>query len=363
MPVAPDGIPSTAPRRAAAGRADWPHVSVVMPVRNEARRLRESVGAVLAQAYPGRLDVTVAVAPSDDGTEQVLAELARGGRVHAVENPTGGTAAGLNAAIAAAAGEVVARVDGHAVLPPGYVRRAVELLDETGADNVGGIMAAEGQTPFEQAVAAAMSSRFGTGDARFHYGGPPGPVDTVYLGVFRREALERVGGFDETLVRTQDSELNLRIRQTGGTVWFSPELRVRYRPRSSVGTLVRQYFEYGRWRRVVARRHRGSLQWRQFVPPATVVACAAGVVVAATGRRWGLVPLVTYGTGVLAASAIAGGGLPVGTAARLPLVFVSMHVAWGVGFLTSPRHLGRQVRDGSAASRRGAQRADPPERA
>ncbi len=362
MPVARDGMPSASPRQAGAGRVAWPHVSVVMPVRNEARRLRESVGAVLDQDYPGRLDVTVALAPSDDGTAAVLADLAQDARVRAVDNPSGGTAAGLNAAIAVSTGAVVARVDGHAVLPPGYLRRAVELLDETGADNVGGIMAAEGRTPFEQAVAAAMSSRFGTGDARFHYGGPPGAVDTVYLGVFRRSALDRVGGFDETLVRTQDSELNLRIRRTGGTVWFSPELQVRYRPRSSVRALVRQYFEYGRWRRVVARRHRGSLQWRQFVPPVTVLACVVGAGVAATGRRWGLVPLVGYGAAVLAATTVAGRGLPGGAAARLPLVFVSMHGAWGVGFLTSPRHLGHRPVGGSLYSRHDEQRADHSER-
>lgn len=318
----------------------WPHVSVVMAVRNEAGNLREAVAAVLAQRYPGRIDLTVAVGPSDDETSTVLAELARDPRVRAVDNPGGLTAAGLNAAIAASTGDVVARVDGHAVIPADYIRRAVEVLRDTGADNVGGIMAAEGRTPFERAVAAAMSSRFGTGDARFHYGGPPGAVDTVYLGVFERSALDRVGGFDETLVRTQDSELNLRIRATGGTVWFTPDLRVRYRPRSSLGALTRQYFEYGRWRRVVARRHPGSLRWRQRAAPATVGACVAGVVVAVTGRRWGLAPIAGYGAAVLGASAVVGRDLPPKVAAWLPAVFAAMHGAWGVGFLTSPRQLG-----------------------
>jgi succinoglycan biosynthesis protein ExoA len=324
----------------AADDTGWPHLSVVMAVRNEARHLQDAVSSVLAQDYPGRLDVTVAVGPSHDGTTGVLAKLARDARVTVVDNPAGLTAAGLNAAIAASAGAVVARVDGHAVLPPGYLRRAVEVLDETGADNVGGIMAAQGVTPFERAAAAAMSSRFGTGDARFHYGGPPGPVDTVYLGVFRRSALDRIGGFDETLVRTQDSELNLRIRETGGTVWFSPELRVRYRPRGSLRGLARQYFEYGRWRRVVARRHPGSLRARQVVAPATVVCCLAGAVVTATGRRWGWLPLGVYSSGVLAASGVVGRRLPPDVTARLPAVFTVMHVAWGVGFLTSPRTLG-----------------------
>ena len=340
-PMTPPRDHETArPSEAGAADGDWPHVSVVMAVRNEARHLQHAVGSVLAQRYPGRLDVTVALAPSHDGTAEVLAELGRDARVTAVDNPSGLTAAGLNAAIAASSGAVVARVDGHAVLPPGYLRRAVELLDETGADNVGGIMAAEGVTPFERAVAAAMSSRFGTGDARFHYGGPAGAVDTVYLGVFRRSALDRVGGFDETLVRTQDSELNVRIRATGGIVWFSPDLRVRYRPRGSLRALARQYFEYGRWRRVVARRHPGSLRSRQIVAPITVVGCVAGAIVALAGRPWGWLPLIGYGAGVLATSLVVGRSLPPEVTAMLPVVFVTMHGAWGVGFLTSPRQLG-----------------------
>lgn len=320
--------------------ADWPHVSVIMAVRNEAAHIRDAVAAVLSQGYPGRLDLTIAVGPSHDDTSLILAELAQDERLTCVDNPPGLTAAGLNAAIAASTGTVVARVDGHAVIPPGYLRRAVELLHETGADNVGGVMAAEGTTTFERAAAAAMSSRFGTGDARFHYGGKAGAVDTVYLGVFRRAALERVGGFDETLVRTQDSELNLRIRQTGGTVWFSPELRVRYRPRGSLRGLARQYFEYGRWRRVVARRHRGSLRWRQTVAPVTVTACGVGTLVGLTGRRWGWLPLAGYAAGVVVATAIVGRRLPPAVAVRLPGVFAVMHGAWGVGFLTSPRQLG-----------------------
>jgi cellulose synthase/poly-beta-1,6-N-acetylglucosamine synthase-like glycosyltransferase len=312
-----------------------------MAVRNEARGLGETAGAVLAQDYPGVLDLTIAAAPSDDGTAHVLETIAKDERVTVLDNPAGITPAGLNAAISASLGEIVVRVDGHAVIPAGYVRRAVELLAETGADNVGGIMAAEGETPFEQAVAAAMSSRFGTGDARFHYGGPPGPVDTVYLGSFRREALERVGGYDDTMVRTQDSELNLRLRESGGIVYFSPDLRVSYRPRGTWRALAAQYFQYGQWRRVVARRHPGSLRWRQMVAPATVSGCLAGVVVAATGRRWGLVPVGAYAIGVTAASIMVGRRLPAAVALRLPVVFATMHGAWGLGFLTSPRRLGQ----------------------
>ncbi len=177
-----------------AGTGDWPAVAVVMPVRNEAADLRRAVAAVRAQEYPGALQICVAVAPSEDDTATVAAELAAAhDDVIVVANPAGTTPAGLNAAIAATTGDVVVRVDGHAELSPGYLRRAVETLQRTGAVNVGGIQHAVGTTPFERAVADAMTSRFGTGDATFHYGGAEGPTDTVYLGVFDRAALEAAG--------------------------------------------------------------------------------------------------------------------------------------------------------------------------
>src|SRR5688572_5036229 len=171
-----------------------------MPILNESRHLKASVGAVLAQDYPGPYEVVLALGPSKDDTDAVAASIAAGDpRVRLVQNPTGLTPRGLNAAIAASTNEIVVRVDGHAILPPDYVRTAVEVLEATGADNVGGLMAAEGVTPFEQAVARAMRSWFGIGPARFHLGGEDGPVDTVYLGAFRRETLNRVGGYDDNL--------------------------------------------------------------------------------------------------------------------------------------------------------------------
>jgi succinoglycan biosynthesis protein ExoA len=323
-----------------AAQQPWPPVAVVMPIRNEADHLEEAVRAVLAQDYPGTLEVCLAVAPSADGTETLAERLAAADpRVRTIANPAGDTPAGLNAAIAATTGEVVARVDGHAVLPPGYLRRAVELLAATGADNVGGIMAAEGVRPFEQAVACAMTSRYGTGDARFHTGGPPGPVDTVYLGVFRRAALERVGGYDATLRRAQDAELNHRIRASGGVVYFHPDLRVAYRPRSSLRALARQYFLSGRWRRVVVRRHPDSLAWRQAIAPAALLGIVAGLALAAARRPVGLLAPGTYAGVTVAVSAIRGRRLPPAARRWLPLVYATMHLAWAAGFLTSPRAL------------------------
>jgi succinoglycan biosynthesis protein ExoA len=335
-------MPSVPETAVARGRANlWPPVAVVMVVRNEARLLRETLASVLSQNYPGPLEVVIAVGPSSDGTELVAAELAReDSRVTLVTNPSGWTPAGLNAAVAATSAPIVARADGHALLPDGYLRRAVEVLQQTGAVNVGGVMAAEGTTPFERTVAAAMSSPFGVGGGRFHYGGEPGPADSVYLGVFRREALVAARGYDERFARAQDWELNHRLRGAGGLVWFAPDLRVSYRPRHSLQALARQYYNYGRWRRVVMRRHRNSVRWTYLVPPITVTGLIAGIALAIAGRRAGLLAPAAYAAANIAASAVVGRRLPAKEAVQLPVVFATMHLTWGWGFLTSPRRLG-----------------------
>jgi hypothetical protein len=198
-------------------------------------------------------------------------------------------------------------------------------------------MAAQGVTPFEQAVAAAMRSPLGIGGARFHTGGEAGPVDTVYLGAFRRAALERVGGYDERFVRAQDWELNYRIRQDGGVVYFSPELRVTYRPRATVRALAKQYFNYGRWRGTLIRRYPESANVRYLAPPLALVSIAAGAVVAATGRRWGLLPAAGYAATIVVGSLVTGRGLPPAGLIRLPGVYATMHGAWAAGFLTGRR--------------------------
>jgi succinoglycan biosynthesis protein ExoA len=316
-----------------------------MPVLNEEAHLAEAVEAILSSAYDGPLQVVLALGPSRDGTAQIAADLAgRDPRIVTVANPSGRTAAGLNAAIAAADHDIIVRVDGHAVIPRDYIDIAVRTLDETGADNVGGIMGAEGITDFERAAAAAMTSWFGVGGAAFHIGGGAGPAPTVYLGSFRRSALERVGGFDESMVRAQDWELNHRIRATGGLVWFTPDLRVSYRPRDSLRRLARQYHEYGRWRREVARRHPETVSLRYLAPPLALVAVVGGVAIGiagiATGSRGLLLGFTLpagYVTADLVASARAARDLPGSSARWLPAVFATMHGAWGSGFLRGAR--------------------------
>lgn len=319
---------------------ELPRVSVVMPVLNERRHLKHAVEAILAQDYQGELEVVLALGPSTDGTDEIAVELAAAdARVRTVPNPTGLTPCGLNAAIAASSHEIVVRVDGHAILPTDYVRIAVEILEATGADNVGGVMAAEGVTPFEQAAARAMRSRLGLGGARFHVGGEDGAVESVYLGTFRRETLVKIGGFDEAMRRAQDWELNYRIRQAGGTVWFTSRMQVTYRPRADLRALAKQYYKTGQWRREVTRRHKGTANARYLAPPAAVLGVVAGTVLALTGRRVGLLGPLGYAATVIGGAAVTGKDLPRDALLRLPAVYATMHLCWGAGFLLSPRNL------------------------
>ncbi|TNY38640.1 glycosyltransferase family 2 protein [Thermomonospora catenispora] len=321
----------------------WPAVSVVMPVLNEERHLADAVRAILTQDYPGEMELVLAVGPSRDRTQEIAEKLAaEDPRIIVVPNPTGRTPQGLNIAIKASQYSIVVRVDGHSLLPPDYIRTAVETMEETGADNVGGVMAAEGVTPFEKAVARAMTSKIGVGSARFHTGGEPGEVETVYLGTFRRSALERVGGYDETFVRAQDWEMNHRIRQTGGKIWFTPRMRVTYRPRPDLRSLAKQYFHTGRWRRVVGREHAGTLSLRYLAPPMAVVAMLIGTVAGLLGFWPGwLIPGGYVAVVMIGGSLVTGRGLPPSSWIWLPLVYATMHISWGVGFLTSPRGLGQ----------------------
>src|SRR4051812_5238461 len=331
--------------------AHWPPVSAVLTVLNEERHLRDAVASVLEQDYPGELEVVLALGPSRDRTAEVANELAaEDPRIHCVPNPSGRTPDGLNKALAISKHPIVARVDGHAELPPHYLRTAVETLQRTGAVNVGGLMWAEGRTDFERAVARAMTSRFGVGNAPFHVGGEEGPADTVYLGVFLRDALDAVFGYDEGFTRAQDWEMNYRLRRAGGLIWFTPKMRVSYRPRGSLSALAHQYFNYGRWRGEVMRLHPDTVNLRYLAPPTALVAVVVGTVLGFVGIAvpWlflgFLVPL-GYVAGVLAATLITARGLPWRAVLWLPVVYPTLHGSWGGGFLTTVRrYIGRAPR-------------------
>jgi len=316
----------------------WPSVSVMIPVLNEADHLAAAVESVLHQDYPGEIEVVLAIGPSRDGTEGIAKRLAdKDSRVILVENPTGRTASALNLAIKKSRYEYIVRLDGHSEIDRNYIRNAIETLLTTGAVNVGGVMAAEGITRFQRAVARAMRSVLGVGSSRFHTGGEAGESDTVYLGVFKRDALEAIGGFDERFTRAQDWELNYRLRSNGGKVWFDPRLHVTYRPRKNFRLLAKQYFEYGRWRRAVSRRHLGTVNLRYLAAPLAVSINLLSILLAITSHPLFIAPLLGYLAIVTLGALITGKDLV--ERLLLPFVLVTMHMSWGVGFLTSPKRL------------------------
>lgn len=315
-----------------------PAVSVILPVLNEEAHLADSIQSILSQNYQGAFEVILALGPSSDRTDEIAKALAtQDARVKLVSNPTGKTAAGLNLAIAKSNNPVIVRVDAHAEIPNDYLTLAVEILRETGAVNVGGVMAAEGITKFEIAVARAMRSPLGVGASRFHTGGKAGEVDTVYLGSFRREAITQAGGFDERYTRAQDWELNHRLRKNGGLIYFDPRLQVTYRPRPNLRKLAKQYFQYGTWRRVVSRSHSGTINLRYLAPPVTLIGTAFSLFSGFLLHPILYIPAAIYGLFVAISSLILGRSI----SERLYLLAIipTMHFSWGAGFITSTKAL------------------------
>nr|WP_255454003.1 glycosyltransferase family 2 protein [Cryobacterium sp. TMS1-13-1] len=322
-----------------------PGVSYVMPVLNEATHVRAAVESLLGQDYQGPFEVTLALGPSIDGTTELVEEMAAvDARIRVVANDVGSTPAGLNTAIRASQYAVVIRVDAHSVLPPEYARVAVETLERTGADNVGGIMDARGISAFERAVARAYGTRIGLGGTPHHVGGAEGAAETVYLGCFRTQSILDVGLFDEGVKRGQDWDLNRRLREAGGLVWFTPKLRVLYRPRPTLAQLARQMLSTGLWRGELARRYPAANGIRYFVPPAMVLGVTLGVLLGLGGllqlalgaTPWLLLGLIVpAGYLLIVIAATLAVARPDGFRAGLHFLVVlpCIHFCWGIGFV------------------------------
>jgi succinoglycan biosynthesis protein ExoA len=312
-----------------------PFVSVVIPVYNEERHIGACLASVLDQDFPAdRCEVIVADGGSTDRTRAIVEAIAtRNPTVRLIDNPERMQAAGLNRAIIASRGEVIARQDGHAEWAPNHLRRSVELLRATGADNVGGRQEAVGDGASGRAIARAMSSPFGVGGARFRYSEREQEMPSVFLGTFRRTAFERVGLFDEAYPPHEDYELNERIRATGGRIVFSPEIRTRYHVRDGLLALGRQYYRYGRGKVRVARARPGVIRPYHLAAPALAAALPMMAVMLANGRgRRAAAGAAVYAAACVIAGQQAGGGEPFEVRWRIPATFAVMHVAWGAGF-------------------------------
>lgn len=315
-----------------------PAVSVILPILNEERDLRSCVSAILQQNYDGKIEIILALGPSKDKTNKIAMELASADpRIKLVDNPTGRTASGLNLAIAASAFEIICRIDGHSEVSNTYIKSAVEIMHKQGAVNVGGLMYADSDSGLQRVIASAMRSKLGVGPSKFHTGGSAGESDTVYLGTFKKSAVLAVGGFDERYIRAQDWELNHRLRKHGGLIWFDPRLVVTYRPRNTLIKLAKQYFQYGRWRRVISRQHSGTVNYRYLAPPVTLIISILSILLSVIISPIFGLPFFIY------IAFLVFGGLLIGERLidrlLMPIVLATMHLSWGVGFITSPKKL------------------------
>ena len=311
-----------------------PLVSVIIPVLNEEKFIGSCLDSLLAQDYPlSRLEILVVDGGSTDATRSILDAYCREhANVRVLENPRRIQSAGLNLGLRHARGDIVVRCDAHSTYASDYVRRAVEILTARRADNVGGTLFAVGKGYVGTAIAIALSTPFGVGDARFRFATREQWVDTVYPGAWRAETLRELGGWNEEWVVNEDYELNYRLRAKGGRILVTPSMRVHYWVRDSLRGLAKQYFRYGMWKVKTLRAHPESVRWRQLVAPMFVLSL---LVLGVAGIRWPLLAAIVPGVYLATATAVS---VALGSQRGwkytpiLPVVFATMHLCWGVGF-------------------------------
>lgn len=316
---------------------DYPLVSVIMPVRNEAKHIAIGLGSIADQTYPkNKVEIIVADGMSDDDTREVVHKMARelSLNIHLLDNPKRTAPSGLNVALDRSKGDIIIRVDGHCELAPDYVANCVTLLKANRADGVGGPIETVGNGPVSEAIAIAMATRFGVGGAAFRtvedreiY------TDTVAFPGYKRETIERVGRFDEELVRNQDDEYNYRIKELGGSILLSPSIRSRYFSRSSIRLLSRQYFQYGYWKVRVLQLHPAQMSARQFVPFIFVsTLLALGLIsLFSSVASYGLLSITLAYLLLNAAASIAAGKRKVICIPLIGLSFLTLHLSYGIG--------------------------------
>lgn len=328
---------SAAPSTHRRDQVGAPTVTVIVPARNEERSIEACLRSILDQRGPA-LEVIVVDGNSEDRTAELVEDLCRRDpRVRLLRNPDRTIPRSLNLALAAARGRWLVRVDAHATIPPGYVARVAALLDERGCGGVGGRKIGVGRSPTGNAIAAAMGSRFGVGDSRYHYGTSPGPVDHVPFGAYPVALARELGGWDERLRVNQDFEFDHRVREAGHEVYFDPALEIRWESRQTIRELFHQYRRYGAGKAKVALLHPRSVRLRHLAAPGLLLSWAAAAVLALAGRsRAAAVVASPYpfalgiGTAVTARQVHG-----VRAKVAVPLAFIAMHVGWGMGILVA----------------------------
>lgn len=318
-----------------------PLVSIILAIRNEDRHIGRCLASILRQNYPSdQIEVLIADGMSRDRTREIIAEIAAKHpmyRVCVLDNPGLAVPKGLNLSLTKSRGEIIVRVDGRTEIAPDYVSQCVALLSASGADNVGGRREPKANTRVGRAVALGITLPFGIGGGRYLQSDLPQWTDSVYLGAWRREVFDRVGVFDEEMSRNQDDEFNYRLRKSGGRILASPLVRSTYWCRESLIALGRQYYDFGWWKVRVLQKHPRQMSWRQFVPAGFV---ASLTFVAMSAPFWGAARVLlafivaTYLATNLAVSLVSGLRYGWRQALLLPAVFATLHLSYGIGFLT-----------------------------
>lgn len=318
-------------------------VSVILPVRNECAFIEQGLGAILSQSYPAeRIEVLVVDGMSEDGTRDIVRSYIRHNPERSIrlfDNPARFAPQAFNIGIQEARGDVVIIVGGHSQIASDYVRECVRALNATGADCVGGLLNTVGQTRVARAISLAQSSPFGVGGVAFRTGVEKGTfVDTVAFGAYRKEVFQRIGLFDEELVRNQDDEFNFRLTQAGGRIWLEPAVRSVYYSRASLSRLWHQYFQYGAYKVRVMQKRGAVPAWRHLVPCMFVVALMLSLLLTlVTGQLWwALVVMLPYLVANVTASTWAA-RRDWGTLPLLPFAYGILHLAYGTGFLAGLR--------------------------
>ena len=317
---------------------DHPFISIIIPIYNEENFIEECLSSLVNQDYPPESsEILVIDGMSTDNTRDVVDRFSQQHpHVRLVDNPKRNTSAALNIGVREASGKIIVRVDGHTIFDPDYCSKSVEHLFKTQADCVGGPMNATGISFWGRTIALATSSRFGIGDAAFHYSAVEGWVDAVYLGTYRREVFDRVGLFEEEWRCDEDDEFNYRLRKAGGRIYFTPQIKSRYYNRSSLSSFCRQYFRYGFWKVRVFQRHPTMMKFRHFIPFFFVLGLVGSGLLGLfffpfTVLFWLI--LSSYLTVSLLFSANISRKKGWRYILGLPVVFATLHLSYGTGFL------------------------------
>jgi len=312
-----------------------PLLTVVMPCLNEEEAIGRAVESLADEYVRENGEILVVDGGSTDRTREVALALAEKYPIRLLPNPGRLQSHGLNIGLREARGRFIIRADAHCVYPPGYVRRCVEMLAREEVFNAGGVMYPVGETAVQRAIARAMRHPLGVGDAKFHIGNYTGYAEGAYVGAFKREIFDLVGPYDPKAHPNEDSELNIRIVKSGRKIYLDGTLKVLYFPRASFGKLFRQYFKYGQGRCYTTLKHRRFTSLRQLVPPLFVLGLAAAFALAPFFPVT-LVHPAAYIAAVLLAALFSRLGDPASLKDRLLLAraFATMHIAWGLGFLS-----------------------------